>query len=209
MFKSLFFFLLAGTLVGETIGNLEFDFPPSKYEWKLLLDSNTFDFSDDDDDDDDDFSSSDYQWGQPVDASGEDLDAESPSLKVFTHREGDALEIFVALIDTDPEADDDDEEEPDTLEEIQAQIDEALNEHFPNHRMILISATETDDGGSAEWELSDGTNNLMHGYTRYFEIKKGGDLEALAFLSYLTTAEHSEYNRSLWTNVLNQAHVLD
>ena len=175
--------LLATRLGAETIGNVEFQFPPSIHEWKFFVD--------------DRFYSQIFAGEEGF--SEDEKEETSPLVKVFTHREGDALEIFCAM---QVAADEEDEEDTDeeTLASIQQDLNEHLNRLFPHHRVTLLSLTEWKDDGFCEWELHDGSVDLMHGYTRGF--KKDN---TFVVLSYLTTAARTEYNQALWTNVLNEA----
>lgn len=197
--------LLGGPLMAETVGNIEFEFPPSNYEWRLFADDSTFENSFMDDDDDDFDLPPDYQWGTSLDNDEEDsLDAR-PNAKIFTHREGDALEIFIAYQDNSPDYDEDDE--LDTLESIQMEIDQGLNQFLPNHQFILRSLVDTQEEGFADWELNDGIQDIMHGYTRIFKINGDEGASRFIILGYLTTALQTEHNRLVWTNVLNQARI--
>lgn len=184
--------LLSLPLAAETIGNVEFQFPPSNFEWKLLADDhNRFC----DDDGKEEFS---------IDED-EDFPCENEQIfKFFTHREGDALELFIATQMPDTAEDDDEDDEPDTLFSLQKRLDETLNQYFPNHKLILLNVTNNCDEGFAEWELNDGAQDVMHGYSRAF--KKNGSLTVLC---YLTTAVRTESNRFLWTQVLDQVKIIE
>ncbi|HSX11765.1 MAG TPA: hypothetical protein VLF94_08630 [Chlamydiales bacterium] len=175
--------LMASPLLALTIQNVEIPFPPSNYEWKLLADEKTLDFS----------------FMMP------ECDPDN-SFKVFTHREGDALEIFIAAVFND--TDDTDEAEEETLETSQKLIDETINQYLPNHRLIANKVAEDDNGGFAEWEWNDGDQDVMHGFTRVMESQNEGGRKVVV-LGYSTTALKSEYNRTLWTDVLNQAHLIE
>jgi hypothetical protein len=209
--------LLGSSLAAETIGNVEFQFPPSNYEWRVLVDDSIlenatlFDGDDDDfyEDDEDDFvSSTDYQWGTPLDdEDDDDFVGEKSRFKMFTHREGDALEIFVAYQDNDPMDEDDEDDKLDTLESVQEELNHSINRYLPNHKFIIHSVIDTDEDGFAEWELNDGIQDIMHGFTRVIKTKVDGEMKSLTVLGYLTTSVRSEYNRSVWTNALNQARV--
>lgn len=181
--------LIAGTLLAETIDHVEFQFPPSNYEWKELIGdqalSDLFDWDDED--------------GDAVE-----------NLKAYTHREGDALEILVVMtysgIDQEAAIDN----EVATLEAIQEELDLTVNKIFPNHR-YMINAYVPDEGANTafvEWELNDGTQELLHGFARAFSSRNGDNLRT-ATLCYLTTANKSEHNSSTWTEVLNQARILN
>lgn len=197
---------VGSSLAAETIGSIEFQFPPSNNEWRIFVDDSIIEnglFSDDDDDEDFEISA-DYQWGTPLDDE-DDFDYEPSRFKLFTHREGDALELFIAYQDNSPEGDEDDDSEIDTLETIQKELDESLNKYLPNHRLIIHSVTDNRTDGFVEWELNDGIQDIMHGYTRFIMKKTGDDVGSITMLGYLTTSVRSEYNRALWTNALNQA----
>lgn len=196
---------VGSSLAAETIGSVEFQFPPSNNEWRIFVDDSIIEnsaFFDDDDDEEFEISA-DYQWGTPLDDEDE-LESVPSRFKLFTHREGEALEIFIAYQDNSPDWDEEDDE-VDTLEAAQKGLDESINKYLPNHRMILHSLTDRGEDGLVEWELNDGIQDIMHGFTRIFATKVGGDLESLTILGYLTTSPRSEYNKALWTNALNQA----
>lgn len=216
--------LLGSSLTAETIGNVEFQFPPSNYEWKLLIDDSSLDqfigsYVDDDfdDDEDDDLA---YKWGTDDDDDDdyddeEDFDDEEESFsqflyKVFTHREGDALEIFVAhqSFDSDDDFDDLDKGNFYNLETAQEDLNTTINRLFPNHKVILHAIEDHQTGAYVEWELNDGTQDLMHGYTRVIFVNENG-VPRVTSLSYFTTASATEYNHHVWTNVLNQIRLID
>lgn len=174
--------LLGTQLSAETIGNVEFQFPPSNYEWKLLFDESFFQIALGEDE---------------VIGEGLQEDREDYKMKIFTHREGDALELFVALqVATDEE----DDEEETSLASAQKNLDEAFNQYFPHHRISLIQLTDMNGEGFAEWELIDPNSELFHCYAR--GLKKEGKT---AVLVYFSTALKTEHNRVLWTQVLNDA----
>lgn len=176
-------------LSAETVGNIEFQFPPSNYDWKILVDSQFYNdalFSREEDDflgdeDDDEFFE------------------ENNHFKFFTHREGDALEILIVL--QTPVDEDDEDEEIDTLFTAQKKIDKWLNRYLPNHRLDLLNWEELKENGFVDWELNDGQLDLMHGYVRHF--KKDDDT---CILFYLTTGLRTEYSRAIWIQTLNNAH---
>lgn len=172
--------LLGSGLSAETIGNIEFEFPPSNYEWNVLADDQFY---------------SDF-FGE-----GEAPPDNEASAKFFTHREGDALEILIASQFQGD--DDDDDDQMSTLVAIQKELDETLNSFFPNHRLVALNYLESDTDGFFEWELNDGSVDIMHGYCRAF--LEGNRYTAL---SYLTTALMTDHNRAIWTNTLNQAKVV-
>lgn len=173
---------LFGTqLCAESIGNVEFQFPPSNYDWKILMDN---------------------QSAEAFFGADEEGDCDDCHFKLLTHREGDSLEVVIAMqspIDSDND-EDDDEDEPDTLAAFQEELDENLNQYLPNHRLVVLQLEDFGDEGFLEYELNDGSVDVMHGYARYFQ--KG---DSATFLLYLTTALQTEYNRAVWTAVLNDA----
>lgn len=185
-----FLCLTFGPLAAETVGNVEFQFPPSNYEWKILFDQGFF-----------------IDKGI-VDEDEDRLD--TPEMKVFTHREGDALELLFVLNDREYADDEDDDEEMDTIEIAQKELDEELNQFFPNHRLILnyLKDDIENENGFLEWELNDGNIDIVHGFTRAFMSTDDRGVKSLTMISYLTTAVKSEYNRIVWTDVLNQAKIL-
>lgn len=187
-------FLLIATLfttplLAERVGPVEFQFPSAHYEWKELI--NTDNLPKDEDYD--------------LDAEGEEvLDV---SIKTYTHREGDALELFIAssfilnsgapsvgapLTDYFPESND-------LFEFIGA-----LKELTPSHQLALVHAQETSDGYFIIWECNDGETDLLHGYIRTIKTKDG-----VAILQYITTALATEQNLLLWTKVLADAKIVD
>lgn len=179
--------LAASPLVAEKIDNVEIQFPSSNYEWKLLLDFNQNSFS-----------------GAVEEEEGDDISLESmsalPSVKIYTHREGDALETFsISWIKEEEE-----ESENETLETIQKQIRDRLGLFFKNHTVKILACEELDTECFAEWELNDGTQDLLHGYVRGFKSE-----EKCVVLSYMTTAPHSDQNRALWISTLNQATLIE
>lgn len=174
--------LLGTQMSAENIGNVEFQFPPSNYEWRLLMDENFFQVHLADDE---------------VLGEGLEEDYEDYKMKIFTHREGDALELFVALeVTTDEEADG----EESTLASAQKNLDEVFNQYFPHHRISLLQLTDMNGEGFAEWELTDSNYELFHCYAR--GLKKEGKTAALV---YFTTALRTEHNKALWTQVLSDA----
>jgi hypothetical protein len=109
---------------------------------------------------------------------------EHEKLKIYTHREGDALELF-ALASAPSD------------EEIEWEREEMIKALFPNHRHAYKTGELC---GLTEWEFHDGKVDLMHGLAR--EIDEG---EKTYLLFYLTTALKSEINTHLWAQILNQA----
>lgn len=184
--------LLASPLLADASGSVEIKFPPSNYEWRLLLDSDSLYDSYKEYDDGEDLSEK---------TEEEDLHVEG-TFKIFTHREGDALELFSTFVVDEPE--DDEDEETDALEAAQQRIDKALNQFFPNHRFILNMLSDDEESGFAAWEFHDGTQDLLHGFTRSFQHTIGEE-NKIVVLSYMTTAAKTECSRMVWTEVLNQA----
>jgi hypothetical protein len=201
---------MGSSLTAEIIGNIEFQFPPSNNEWKILLDDSILEkIPSFEDIDEEDFQlRSDYQWGEPL--SNEDVEdvlVSQPSrFKTFTHREGDALEFFVAYQDNNPEWDEEDDK-IDSIESAQKNLDEWINAYMPNHKFVLNSLLDSDDESFGEWELNDGTQDIMHGYTRILKARVNGEVKSVTLLGYLSTALLTEHNRSLWTNMLNEAKI--
>jgi hypothetical protein len=183
MLKYILALMVSGPLLAETIGHVEFQFPPSQFEWRLLADQdsicNLFKSEDEDEEESDDL--------------------EFVGFKMFTHREGDAMEIFMAV-----QIKDDEEDEIQTLESAQRQMNETFNRILPNHKFIIQSYQKDENGAFVEMEVNDGVQDMMHVFTRALVARnEEGKLQTV--LSYMTTAQKSEHNRLLWTEVLNQA----
>lgn len=181
MFKSLSLFaacLIGSHLQAESIENTQFEFPSSHYDWNLLLD-HTLDhlFEDEDDDENDTF-----------------------QMKVYTHREGDALEFFFAVSVT-CSADGDEEEEVDTREIVQSEINSLLNRFLPNHYLYVTNFSENHENGVFEWEFTDGSVDLVHGSSRgAFHTSQG--VETSHILCYITTAQKTAENQKIWADFL-------
>ncbi|MBX7067362.1 MAG: hypothetical protein K1X28_09035 [Parachlamydiales bacterium] len=165
-------------LSAESIGNVEFQFPASNYDWKVLMEKGSA-----------------KAFFAPEEDEEECCDCQ---FKLLTHREGDALEVVIAM--QHPLDDDEKDDEPDTLATFQEHLDENLNQYLPNHRLTLLQFEDFGDEAFLEYELNDGSVDVMHGYARYF--RKG---DSSTFILYLTTAVQTEYNRAVWTQVLNDA----
>lgn len=197
-------------LVAETIGNVEFHFPPSNYEWKLLIDESLFndyfEAAQSNFEDEEDLVNQEEGVVYEVDDEEEGSAAEH-YFKIMTHREGDALELFAAVQTFDP-SDDETDEEFDTLESSREKLDKTFNQFFPNHKLILHAFEDDVTGGYADWELSDGDQDIMHGYTRIITVNENG-APRTTILSYFTTANATEYNRHMWTEVLNQVRFIE
>lgn len=173
--------LLASPLLAETIGDYVIEFPPSNNEWKLLLDQTVFSFIDDEE--------------EGIEAQEE---TDNCLFKAFTHREGDALEVFSTMILSESADENEEEEGNETLEMAQKILDDQFGKYFPNHRMVILDLKENDQDRFIEWEWNDGVQDILHGYTRFFQQP-----ENYVFFSYFTTAPKSEYNRLLWIQTLN------
>ncbi|MGB7978082.1 MAG: hypothetical protein WCF19_02850 [Chlamydiales bacterium] len=190
--------LIGAPLAAETIGNIEFQFPPSNYEWKLLVDQEFFfDYCRDNDDQGDE----EILPEESLDCDDEDLE-----MRIFTHREGDALEVLIAINDSC--IDDEEEDELDTLEIVQKQLDEMINQFLPNHKVIITNYSEHQDSMFVEWEIRDGSQELFHGLARGLREKKEG-MQNFALISYHTTALKTEANQHIWTEALNQIKFTD
>ena len=167
------FAVFLNPLLGNPLPNPPF--PPSQYEWKEL------------------FSESFFQI--PAFQS-----EQTPKYRLFTHREGDALELFLTFqFPLDPE--DMEEDETETLLTIQQALDENINSLFPNHHLKVLQYEEDRDENSiSEWGLFDENTELLHGYARCLSSK-----DSYTYLFYLTTALPTEENRTLWTQFLNES----
>jgi hypothetical protein len=177
--------LIGSSLVAENVQNLEFHFPPSRYEWQPLLDENQHLFPDDDEDES---------------AVGPEI-----KMKVFTHREGDALEWFVSAFtekQEKSEIDEDDDEEGDEDRDESTIALEWVNSFLKNHQFRILSKEVIDGEEYVEWEFADGFQDLVHGYGRSIETDQG-----TYGLAYFTTALRNEYNRSIWMDVLSKATI--
>ncbi len=186
--------LIGSPLLAETLHKVEFQFPPSNSEWKLLVDI----------DQDTPFVFQVEESEEVETVNGVEEEETTTTVKnrfkVFTHREGDALELFtVVYVEVDNEGD-----EPENQEMAKKQMEEMLNNFLPNHRFVAsqIEGSETD--GLAEWAVNDGEQDMFHGYARTIKTSEG-----CYGLNYLTTAVKSECNRALWLDILNQAFVAE
>lgn len=160
--------LIAGPLAAEQFENIEFQFPPSNNEWKLWFD-------------------------KTYETEGFDMHT-----RAYTHREGDALEIFLILTSPTILGEEDDDESE--IEEILA----AMGITFPNHQFITTTLEKSDTSEFEELEWSDGVQDIMHGFARTLIFKP-----KTVVMSYFTTAAKHEANQFLWTNVLNKAVIID
>jgi hypothetical protein len=183
--------LTAGPLLALTVNDVELNLPPSNYEWKLIADSGSVS----------------RMLKNPLAPD----DVKSVHFKLFTHREGDALEMLaVTLFDNFDDGDDEKEEKSEApLATAQAKMDEHINHYLLNHQILINSLCvdpQTKDG-VVEWEWNNGNEDLMHGFTRVFSLQQG-DKTRRALLSYSTTALKSEHNRFTWTEAFNQARFI-
>lgn len=179
--------LCGSFLSAEIIGNVEFQFPPSSYDWVLFNEYNIGDAESEDKHGDDD-----------------SLPIHNLSYKIYTHKAGDALELFTAVwFPQDEEEEDDDESE--TAQMVETFLNEQMSAYFPNHRIKIARFDETKEGGFIEWEINDGVQAILHGLGRFLKVPSSGS----ALLNYSTTANKSEENGQLWTDTLYQAQVLE
>ncbi|HEX2582524.1 MAG TPA: hypothetical protein VHL30_00210 [Chlamydiales bacterium] len=175
-----FYFIIAcifgGALTAETIGNVEFEFPPSTSDWVLLTDSNAY---------------------CPV----EENSGDTIQIKIYTHKVGDALEFFtVANILEQEEEEETEEEKFQTAEYAQRFVNDLLAAYFPNHRIAFTAFTEDENDGFLEWELNDGMQQIFYGLCRSLKVKEGAIV-----LSYMTTASKTLENSAVWREALYQA----
>jgi hypothetical protein len=171
--------LFSGALAAETIGNVEFEFPPSTYNWVLLTDTSA------------------YSSPEPI------------AVKMYTHKVGNNLEFFSATAMFDTEAEMVEEEYQDaepfhTSEFAQLFINDLFGGYFPNHRISITNLSETNDAGLLEWEMSDGVQVIFHGICRYMRVDQKD-----VILSYATIASRTAENSALWIDVLNRAKPID
>lgn len=182
MFKQICLYtacLLGLPLFSETIQNVQFEFPPSNSEWtQFVIEDSTF------------------------------VDPQDPNclseIKMYTHQEGENCEVFLACYMTTNETEEEEEEENNyTLETIQSDLNLFVGQFLPNHKMIIKDFKETETEGFLEWEVSDGLRTVMNGYTRGFSQNE--KFKSFAILTYATTANATEDNKVLWTDVLEKA----
>lgn len=169
--------MLGGVLAAETIGNVEFQFPPSTSDWVLLTDSNAY---------------------CPV----EESPGNGVQIKIYTHKVGDALEFFTIanILEQQDQEETEEEEQFQTAEYAQRFVNDLLAAYFPNHRIAITHFTEEEDSGFLEWELNDGVQQIFYGLCRSLKVKESG-----VVLSYMTTALKTLENSALWTKALYQA----
>lgn len=212
--------LIMAPLCAETVGNLNFQFPPSNYEWRLLIDNTIIEATLEEAFHTDDENSSE---SNNIEDQEEEI-GEKVDFKIFTHREGDALELFIAtsisnkdlsievdqlplsetIFANDPEfADPEESRKPEesSVHFLQRTLDQFFV-RLPNHRLIILNIQETKDDCFFAWECNDSNQDILHGYCRCFKTKNGQ-----AILNYITTAQLSEQNSAIWSNVLHQASV--
>jgi hypothetical protein len=179
-FCLLFAVVFGCALAAETVGNVEFHFPATTNEWVLLTDSSAYPNS--------------IEFPMPI------------TVKMYTHKTGDALEFFTAAYVIDDEDDDDEEdaEEPfQTAEFTQMFLNDVIKPYFPNHQITITRLTETGDEGFAEWELTDGVQVILHGLCRALAPNGNSVL-----LGYMTTAAKSAVNTDLWSATLLEARFM-
>ena len=174
---------MGSSLFSETLANYAFEFPPSNYEWKLLMDQDSF--------------------LAEIEEEGVEEDTDAPIFKIFTHREGDALEVFGAF-SMAKEADEIEKVELESAEFVQNQLNDHLGKVFPHHKPLILNLQDSDKESFVEWEWNDGLQDIVHGYSRV--LKLGSDV---ATFSYFTTAAKNECNRHIWTQVLNDIKTVD
>lgn len=138
--------LLGCPLFSEVVDQVKIDFPPSKNEWKLLLELHEKDFLDDDE------------------ALEFEEEEETFHMKSFCHREGDALETFVVVFTEENE-----EENKADDAEMEKFLKETMGKYFPNHTVSMRTWEDT----LTEWELNDDSMDLIHGYSRKMELPNG------------------------------------
>lgn len=186
-FWIMIFCLICSFTFAETIGNVEVAFPPSYNDWVVLFEHHNID---------------------------EDNGKEQ-QVSILTHREGDALEVFVVLSTNDSQIyyrnkgvweweEDEYEEEKDTKESIQNEINEMICQFFPNHSYQITTFIDEKDHGFCEWELNDGKVDIMHGVSRHLETEK-----CMNVFGYFSTSEKTEANTALWHHIINNAKILD
>ena len=174
--------LFGGALSAETIGNVEFQFPPSPYSWVLMTDTSTY----------------------PMLEEGDEVPF---AMKMYTHKVGDTLEFFTATTFFDEEGEEDagDDSEPfETSRFAQLFINDLLGAYFPNHRITISNLTETRDAGLLEWEMSDGVQLILHGVCRYLRTNQKD-----VILNYTTTSSKTAQNTALWLDALNEAKCIE
>ncbi len=190
-------YLASLPLCAENVGDLQFQFPASQHEWKSLINNVIVENA-----------------LRAIDDEVEGL--EKVCFKLFTHREGDALEMFTATTianqdlvqDAAPLSDAFLTEEGDstipeeaTVEYMQRTIDQFFLQ-LPNHKVTILDIEKTADNLFYSWELNDGSIDVIHGYSRIFKTEAGQ-----AALNYVTTAPHTESNKALWIQVLSSASI--
>ena len=177
--------LIGAPLLAETVQNIEFQFPPSQHEWRLLTQIDQQTLTD----------LEDQEREDPIEEEESPIDL----IRVYTHREGDALETLSVVLMTD-----DGEEEEKEEETLAAYIQKSLNLTFgpwlPNHKFVIEPLVESENDLLAAWELNDGIQPVVHGYIRLLSNDN-----KVAALQYMTTAQKKEMNHSIWTSVLLQA----
>lgn len=174
--------LFGSALSAETIGDVDFQFPPSPYNWVLLTDTSTY----------------------PPLEGGEKIPLH---IKMYTHKVGDVLEFFSATTLFDEEAEEEESEETEqfhTSEFAQLFINDLLGNYFPNHRISITNISEEKDAGFLEWEIDDGVQLIFHGVCRYMRVNQKDYI-----LNYTTMGSKTPQNIALWIDTLNQAKAID
>jgi hypothetical protein len=174
-------FLLASSMIlplcAQTTGNINYELPPSHHEWRLLLDNNTLNAT--------------------FAIDGEDSVDSTSMLQIFTHREGDALEIlFFAQTDIK-------DEQPLNVNSFIENDFGAMGFSLPNHRLSLVNLENLEDRDIVTYVWEDGVVDLMHGVICLLKTQN-----KMSMLHYATTAPISEENIQKWTAVLSQASTL-
>lgn len=190
--------LLTSPLLAETVGKIDFQLPPSNYEWKALISSNN------------------PVLIKAIEEDGElDTDGTQTDGSLFVHREGDALEVFVAT-DYTVVPDEEDMRNPKVSvakwlfnngdhtktpqEVVQGELN-GIGFFFENYKFHVTEITaSSDDELFFGWDFCDGQNDLVHGYCRAFRTTGG-----FAVLHYATTAAETQQNLDTWGKVLTQA----
>ncbi len=137
-----------------------------------------------------------YEWKSFWDNLSQFEEEASTDAVILAHREGDALELFISLQARE-------DEEDSAPSNLQDELIDVLGLIFPFHEWRVAFCSGTAEDMIIEWALNDGSVDLMHGYSR---IINQGDSTTL--LCYSTTAMQTDYNRTLWLNVMEEAKLL-
>ena len=136
--------LFGSSLLAETTGTVEFQFPPSAYDWVLLTDTTQYPASD--------------NVVLPF------------QMKIYTHKVGDVLEFFSVVSMDTPADEEDDEDEMETAEFTQSVINQMLAGYFPNHKIAILNQVDNDETAFIEWEMNDGVQPILYGLARGFQL---------------------------------------